>query len=176
MLKQFTKLMALAGLATASFVVCSETDACEKYVRVAPRAAVTYYRPAIAETRPAKPVVAEESVAVSLKVDMPTLTSRSTITVFGKYFGPSAGEVIVQHGPVKIPCKIENWQPDQVTLTLPDIEIDEPIHAELRVILPSGVLAKGIAFQLRGGPDLVVNRLDRGIKVSAQQQVDEFNR
>lgn len=177
MLRRFTQLMAISGLAAAGLAGGDAAEACDRYVRVAvPRTTVVYYRPPVVEVQAARPVVTLEAAATPVKVEMPSLSSGATITVFGKYFGPAAGEALVQHGPVKMTCKIVNWQNDRVTLTLPEVEIDDSIHADLHLILPSGTPAKSMAFRFDNGPGVVVNRLGRGIVVSAQPEADTLSR
>lgn len=173
MFQSFVKTAALCGLLVAT-LLAGNSRACDRVYRAAPTqvkvASTVYYHPPVVEAKAVKVAAMYEESVPAVRIEVPTLPSGGTITVFGKYLGSSAGEAVVHHGSLSIQCKVVEWRNDRVILTLPEIELSEPVGAQLRLILPTGQLAKTVPFRFENGPSVVVNNLGREFSAAVESR------
>ena len=82
---------------------------------------------AVAPVRPVAPVA-----------NLPSVPAGSTLSLPANFLGPIAGQVFLVLHDVKLPVRIDDWQENGVTITLPPMAVKEPTPARIDVVLPHG--------------------------------------
>lgn len=148
----------LLSLAVAVVAVSTSTASagCRRYRR-------SYYPRHTVVHRVVKPVVVQPRVVHPVKPSpqLPSVPAGSTLTLPGSFLGPQAGHVFLVLNEVKLPAKIENWNPNGVTITLPPMAVKQPTPSRLDVILPQGKIARRIKILLTPPSPVVLH--NRGI-------------
>ncbi len=99
--------------------------------------------------RVVNPVVVQPVIRpVAPAPQLPSVPAGSTLTLPGSFLGPQSGHVFLVLNEVKLPAKIENWNPNGVTITLPPMAVKQPTPSRLDIILPQGQVARRIKILL----------------------------
>ncbi|MFV2068185.1 MAG: hypothetical protein ACC645_14530 [Pirellulales bacterium] len=78
------------------------------------------------------------SQPVAPAADLPSVPAGSTLSLPANFLGPIPGQVFLVLHDVKLPVRIDDWQDNGVTITLPPMAVKQPTPARIDVVMPHG--------------------------------------
>lgn len=148
-----TALTLAAGMASGT----QSASACDRVVTY------TTYRPeTVVLHRPAAPLAFAHThtaykvdvAAIVAPAKIPALQAGDTYRLRADFLGKESGEVQLKIGPLKHKCEIREWSPNQVTFTLPAMDMLDDSVATIEVFRPNGQVAKTMSIMLTV-PDVI---------------------
>jgi len=108
----------------------------------------------IVYTTPIVIPVATEVVTVGSVVEEKILQVPvgSTITLQGKEFGETAGQVVIQLDKLAMPAMVNEWKNESITATVPMLALSAPLRAEILVVKFDGKVANSLKVELIPAP------------------------
>lgn len=88
-----------------------------------------------------RPVLRTVAAPLPPRPQLPTVPAGSTMTLPSNFLGTAQGDVFMVFNNIKLPIKIQRWEPTGVTITLPPMAIKTAVEIQVDIVLPNGRLA-----------------------------------